>query len=87
MGIVVSGEDGSGPTGKERQKANLLTAENDYGLMMATFDQVMTFLTSWWTVSLACRIQVRANSMATKTAYTDLGRPLRTTPTYHSLHW
>lgn len=58
MGIVVSGEDGKLGISKERQKVNLLTAENDYGLVMATFDQALNFLGSWWTLSLGGRIQV-----------------------------
>ncbi|KAL1965654.1 hypothetical protein VTN77DRAFT_5331 [Rasamsonia byssochlamydoides] len=57
MGIVVSGEDGNLGISKERQKINLLTAENDYGLVMATFDQALNFLGSWWTLSLGGRIQ------------------------------
>lgn len=58
MGIVVSGEDGKLGISKERQKVNLLTAENDYGLVMATFDQALNFLGSWWTLSLGGRVQV-----------------------------
>ncbi|PLB54472.1 hypothetical protein P170DRAFT_397986 [Aspergillus steynii IBT 23096] len=56
MGIVVS-EDGtaSGPT--EQQRADMLAAENDYGLVMATIDQVSVFLGGWWASSLAGRIQ------------------------------
>lgn len=57
MGIVVS-EDGNagGPT--EQQRVDVLAAENDYGLVMATIDQVSVFLGTWWTSSLAGRIQV-----------------------------
>ncbi|KAJ9222642.1 hypothetical protein DTO027B5_7514 [Paecilomyces variotii] len=57
MGIVVSGEDGSLGTSKEKQKVNLIATENDYGLVMATLDQVFMFLGSWWTTSLGGRIQ------------------------------
>lgn len=59
MGIVVS-EDGnvSGPS--EQQKLDIIAAENDYGLVMATLDQVSIFLGSWWTSSLLGRVQVRA---------------------------
>lgn len=59
MGIVVSGEDGSLGTSKEKQKVNLIATENDYGLVMATLDQVFMFLGSWWTTSLGGRIQVK----------------------------
>ncbi|OJD18727.1 hypothetical protein AJ78_01264 [Emergomyces pasteurianus Ep9510] len=57
MGIVVSGEDGTLGISKERQRMNLLSTENDYGLAMATLDQVVMFFSSWWTTSLASRIQ------------------------------
>jgi hypothetical protein len=60
MGIVVSGEEGNLGGSKERQKISLLTAENDYGLVMATSDQALNFLASWWTLSLGGRIQVRS---------------------------
>lgn len=58
MGIVVSGEDGGVGAPNEQQKINMIAAENDYGLVMATLDQVSVFLGSWWTSSLAGRIQV-----------------------------
>ncbi|OJJ41100.1 hypothetical protein ASPWEDRAFT_245001 [Aspergillus wentii DTO 134E9] len=57
MGIVVSGEDGSVGISNEQQKIDLIAAENDYGLVMATLDQVTVFLGSWWTSSLTGRIQ------------------------------
>ncbi|KAL1871856.1 hypothetical protein Plec18167_007007 [Paecilomyces lecythidis] len=57
MGIVVSGEDGTLSISKEKQKVNIIAAENDYGLVMATLDQVFMFLGSWWTTSLGGRIQ------------------------------
>ncbi|OJJ44679.1 hypothetical protein ASPZODRAFT_144638 [Penicilliopsis zonata CBS 506.65] len=57
MGIVVSGEDGNLGVSNEQQKINQIAAENDYGLFMATLDQVLVFLGSWWTSSLAGRVQ------------------------------
>lgn len=59
MGVVVSGEDGNLGILNEQQKINLIATENDYGLAMATLDQVLMFLSSWWTSSLSGRIQVR----------------------------
>lgn len=59
MGIVVSGEDGTTGAKKDKQKLKLLVSENDYGLAMATLDQISTFVASWWTRSLGSRIQVR----------------------------
>ncbi|GIK03622.1 hypothetical protein Aspvir_007695 [Aspergillus viridinutans] len=56
MGIVVS-EDRNAGAPKEQQKIDMIAAENDYGLIMATFDQVAVFLSSWWTSSLTGRIQ------------------------------
>ncbi|RAL08983.1 uncharacterized protein BO97DRAFT_472740 [Aspergillus homomorphus CBS 101889] len=55
MGIVVN-EEGNigGPT--EQQKMDIIAAENDYGLVMATLDQISVFLGSWWTSSLMGRI-------------------------------
>lgn len=58
MGIVVSGEDGGAGVPSEQQKIDMIAAENDYGLVMATLDQVCVFLGSGWTFSLAGRIQV-----------------------------
>lgn len=58
MGIVVSGKDGNAVVSNEQHNVDLITAENDYGLIMATLDQVLVFLGSWWTTSLAGRIQV-----------------------------
>ena len=58
MGIVVSGEDGAMGASKEKQKLKLLVSENDFGLAMATLDQVSMFIVSWWTRSLGSRIQV-----------------------------
>ncbi|THC99845.1 hypothetical protein EYZ11_000657 [Aspergillus tanneri] len=59
MGIVVS-EDGNAGGQSDRQKVEMIAAENDYGLIMATLDQVSVFLGSWWTSSLAGRIQLHA---------------------------
>ncbi|KAF4216750.1 hypothetical protein CNMCM8980_007256 [Aspergillus fumigatiaffinis] len=56
MGIVVS-EDRNAGAPNEQQKIDTIAAENDYGLIMATFDQVAVFLSSWWTSSLTGRIQ------------------------------
>ncbi|PKX93051.1 uncharacterized protein P174DRAFT_442912 [Aspergillus novofumigatus IBT 16806] len=56
MGIVVS-EDRNAGSPNEQQKIDTIAAENDYGLIMATFDQVAVFLSSWWTSSLTGRIQ------------------------------
>lgn len=63
MGIVVSGEDGGVGAPNEQQKVNMIAAENDYGLVMATLDQVSVFLGSWWTSSLTGRIQVFLSSL------------------------
>ena len=57
MGIVVS-EDGNASGPSEQQRVDMLAAENDYGLVMATIDQVSVFLGAWWTSSLTGRIQV-----------------------------
>ncbi|KNG84125.1 hypothetical protein ANOM_007170 [Aspergillus nomiae NRRL 13137] len=56
MGIVVS-EDGNASGLSEQQKIDIIAAENDYGLVMATLDHVSAFLGSWWTSSLTGRIQ------------------------------
>ncbi|KAF4160864.1 hypothetical protein CNMCM6069_006772 [Aspergillus lentulus] len=56
MGIVVS-EDRNAGAPNEQQKIDTIAAENDYGLIMATFDQVAVFISSWWTPSLTGRIQ------------------------------
>ncbi|KAE8148557.1 hypothetical protein BDV25DRAFT_158025 [Aspergillus avenaceus] len=56
MGVVVSEEGNSrGPTDEE--KMDTINVENDYGLVMATLDQISVFLGSWWTTSLSGRIQ------------------------------
>ncbi|KAL6236086.1 hypothetical protein BDW75DRAFT_239565 [Aspergillus navahoensis] len=55
MGIVVS-EDAN-RSRNEQQKIDAIVAENDYGLVMVTLDQISVFLGSWWTTSLTGRIQ------------------------------
>ncbi|KAL2809932.1 hypothetical protein BJX63DRAFT_331828 [Aspergillus granulosus] len=55
MGIVVSEDANRGRN--EQQKIDAIVAENDYGLIMVTLDQISVFLGSWWTTSLTSRIQ------------------------------
>ncbi|KAL3450668.1 hypothetical protein BJX65DRAFT_269832 [Aspergillus insuetus] len=55
MGIVVSEDANRGRN--EQQKIDAIVAENDYGLIMVTLDQISVFLGSWWTTSLTGRIQ------------------------------
>ncbi|KAL4808998.1 hypothetical protein BDV18DRAFT_157936 [Aspergillus unguis] len=55
MGIVVSEDAHRGRN--EQQKVDAIVAENDYGLIMVTLDQISVFLGSWWTTSLTGRIQ------------------------------
>ncbi|KAI9367904.1 hypothetical protein BJX61DRAFT_262518 [Aspergillus egyptiacus] len=55
MGIVVSEDANRGRN--EQQKIDAIVAENDYGLVMVTIDQISVFLGSWWTTSLTGRIQ------------------------------
>ncbi|KAL2833438.1 hypothetical protein BDW59DRAFT_138658 [Aspergillus cavernicola] len=55
MGIVVSEDATRGRN--EQQKIDAIVAENDYGLVMVTLDQISVFLGSWWTTSLTGRIQ------------------------------
>ncbi|KAJ5973585.1 hypothetical protein N7481_010795 [Penicillium waksmanii] len=57
MGIVVSGEDRSASSPNEQQRINQITAENDFGLVITTADQLFVFFGSWWTSSLTGRIQ------------------------------
>ncbi|KAL4921280.1 hypothetical protein BDW62DRAFT_208609 [Aspergillus aurantiobrunneus] len=59
MGIVVS-EDANRER-NEQQKVDAIVAENDYGLVMVTLDQISVFLGSWWTTSLTGRIQTFKN--------------------------
>ncbi|RAL05846.1 uncharacterized protein BO80DRAFT_397087 [Aspergillus ibericus CBS 121593] len=56
MGVVVSEDRNMGGL-DEQQKIDIIATENDYGLVMATLDQVSVFLGSWWTSSLLGRIQ------------------------------
>lgn len=59
MGIVVSGEDRkSHIPKKQKKKMKQIAAENDFGLFMATFDQLFVFFGTWWTNSLTSRVQV-----------------------------
>lgn len=58
MGIVVSGEELNTASMREQEKIALLAEENDFGLALAAIDQLSMFGASWWTKSLACRIQV-----------------------------
>lgn len=58
MGIVVSGEDRKASSSNEQQRINQITAENDFGLVITTADQLFVFFGSWWTSSLTGRIQV-----------------------------
>ncbi|KAL4985346.1 hypothetical protein BDW68DRAFT_179787 [Aspergillus falconensis] len=55
MGIVVSEDANRGRN--EQQKIEAIVAENDYGLVMVTLDQISVFLGSWWITSLTGRIQ------------------------------
>ncbi|KAJ5569851.1 uncharacterized protein N7459_009281 [Penicillium hispanicum] len=57
MGIVVSGEDRNANTSNEQQKINEIAAENDFGLVITTLDQLFVFFGTWWTSSLTGRIQ------------------------------
>ncbi|KAK2748292.1 hypothetical protein FQN57_000950, partial [Myotisia sp. PD_48] len=57
MGIVVAGDDGGSNGRAEQDTIKALSEENDYGLIIATTDQIAMFVTSWWSFSLASRIQ------------------------------
>ena len=59
MGIVVSGEDRNANPSAEEQKINQIAAENDFGLVITTMDQVFVFFSTWWSSSLTGRILVR----------------------------
>jgi len=59
MGIVVSGDDNNATSSNEQQRISQITAENDFGLVITTTDQLLIFFGSWWTSSLVGRIQVR----------------------------
>ncbi|KAJ5281598.1 hypothetical protein N7478_006970 [Penicillium angulare] len=56
MGIVVSGEDRNTNTSNEQQKIDQIAAENDFGLVITTLDQLFVFFSTWWSSSLTGRI-------------------------------
>ncbi|KAJ5112317.1 hypothetical protein N7532_000362 [Penicillium argentinense] len=56
MGIVVSGEDRNASSANEEERINQITAENDFGLVITTLDQLFVFFGTWWTSSLTGRI-------------------------------
>lgn len=58
MGVVVSGEDRNAGSPNQQQKINQIAAENDFGLVITTLDQLFVFFGTWWTSSLTGRIQV-----------------------------
>ncbi|KAJ5811168.1 hypothetical protein N7447_010684 [Penicillium robsamsonii] len=57
MGIVVSGEDRNSGIPNEQQKINQIASENDFGLVITTFDQLFIFFGTWWTSSVTGRVQ------------------------------
>ncbi|KAJ5227187.1 uncharacterized protein N7469_007193 [Penicillium citrinum] len=61
MGIVVSGDDSNATSSNEQQRISQITAENDFGLVITTTDQLLIFFGSWWTSSLVGRIQTFKN--------------------------
>ncbi|KAM5481610.1 hypothetical protein McanCB56680_004146 [Microsporum canis] len=70
MGIVVSGEELNSASMREQDKIASLAEENDFGLALAALDQLIMFGASWWTKSLACRIQTFKNY--TSVSLTDI---------------
>lgn len=58
MGVVVSGEDRNARSSNEQQKIEEVATENDFGLIITTLDQLSVLFGTWWTASLAERIQV-----------------------------
>lgn len=58
MGVVVSGEDRHAGASNEQQKIEEIATENDFGLIITTLDQLSVLFGTWWTASLAERIQV-----------------------------
>lgn len=58
MGVVVSGEDRNASSSNEQQKIDQIAAENDFGLLISSLDQLFVFLGTWWSSSLTARIQV-----------------------------
>ncbi|KAJ5105484.1 hypothetical protein NUU61_002831 [Penicillium alfredii] len=61
MGVVVSGEDRNAGSPNQQQKINQIAAENDFGLVITTLDQLFVFFGTWWTSSLTGRIQTYRN--------------------------
>ena len=59
MGIVVSGEDRKTNSLDEQQIINQIAAENDFGLVITTLDQLFVFFGTWWSFSLTGRVNVR----------------------------
>ncbi|KAJ5215942.1 uncharacterized protein N7498_002349 [Penicillium cinerascens] len=57
MGVVVSGEDRNANSSNDQEKINQIAAENDFGLVITTIDQLFVFLGTWWSSSLTGRIQ------------------------------
>lgn len=87
MGIVVSGEDRKASSSNEQQRINQITAENDFGLVITTADQLFVFFGSWWTTSLIGRIQVGAPvHTSVLRCLTLKSKPYRLTGIMHILH-
>lgn len=72
MGIVVSGDDSNATSSNEQQRISQITAENDFGLVITTTDQLLIFFGSWWTSSLVGRIQVRQLAHGTRRLFGTL---------------
>lgn len=93
MGVVVSGEDGNSGISNEQRKINLIAAENDYGLFVATLDRILVFIGSWWTSSLAGRVQVRRVPDLLKTTeiksvcFADVSLISRRSEAIRRCHW
>lgn len=79
MGIVVSGEDRNASPSDEQQKIDQIAAENDFGLVITTLDQLFVFFGTWWTSSLTGRVQV-----GWKHSHLGLRGLTRTCPSRHS---
>lgn len=79
MGIVVSGEDRNASPSDEQQKINQIAAENDFGLVITTLDQLFVFFGTWWSSSLTGRVQV-----GWKHFHFDLSGLTRTCPSRHT---
>lgn len=63
MGIVVSGEDRNSNSPEDQETITQIAAENDFGLVITTLDQLLVFFGTWWSSSFTGRIHVSANSM------------------------